>query len=79
MNPDSYIVTYLRTLTPGKWYPIQDLPRVIGLPGIAMAQREQILLPEFEVIIGRLYATFKIVRTQTEAMNIIQKIQKKAI
>ncbi len=72
----SYTADYLKTLTPGKWYYISELPRVIGIPGIATAHREQILLPEYEIIIGRYYATFKIVRTQTEAMRIIDRIQK---
>ena len=73
-NP--YIETYLRELTPGTWYPIADLPRVIGIPGITDAARQQILLPDYEIIIGRLFSTFKIVRTKTEALRIIDRIEK---
>jgi hypothetical protein len=75
-NTKPFIQTYLRDLTPGQWYPISDLPRVIGIPGISDAARQQILMPEFEIIIGRLYSTFKIVRAKTETMNIIQRIER---
>jgi hypothetical protein len=71
-----YIETFLRQLTPGTWYPIASIPRVIGLAGIIDAARRQILLPEYEIIIGKFYATFKIVRAKTETMKIIERIEK---
>ncbi len=71
-----YIDSYLRNLTPGQWYPIADLPKVIGIPGITDAARQQILLPDFEIIIGRLFSTFKVVRVKPEAMRIIERIER---
>ncbi len=70
----NYTEDYLRKLTPGKWYKIADLPRVIGMAGIANACAKQILKPDFEIVLGRLGATFKIIRVQTETMRIIQRI-----
>jgi len=71
-----YIETMLRDLTPGTWYPIASLPRVIGLVGLIQAHRMQILLPDYEIIIGRLYSTFKVVRAKTAEMKIIERIEK---
>jgi hypothetical protein len=76
MENKPFVEQYLRQLQPGVWHEIRDLPRVIGMPGITDAARTQVLKPEFEIIIGRLYSTFKIVRTQPEAMRIIDRIKK---
>jgi len=65
MKQETYTEKYLLALTPGKWYQINRLPKIIGIPGISEAERSQILLPEYYIIIGRLYATFKIVRVKT--------------
>lgn len=69
MKPETYIEKYLLTRTPGKWYPINKLPKIIGLPGISEAERSQVLLPDYYIIIGRLYATFKIVRAKTSIIR----------
>jgi hypothetical protein len=69
MKTETYIEGYLLALTPGKWYSISELPRVIGLAGLSTAHRLQILLPDYEIIIGKYYATFKIVRTKIESIK----------
>ncbi len=75
-HPKPFVETFLRDLTPGTWYPIASLPRVIGIPGLADAARRQILMPDYEIIIGRLYSTFKIIRAKTQEMKIMERIEK---
>ena len=75
-KPLPYLNEYLLQLDKNTWYEIGSVPRVIGIRAIFEAAREQILKPEYEIQIGRLYATFRIVRTKTETIRIMERIQK---
>ena len=80
MKTETYIEQYLRELTPGEWYQIRELPKVIGMAGLSTAYRMQILLPEFEIIIGKYWATYKIVRTNVKTIKIMSDMnQSKAM
>lgn len=75
LNP-TYAEKWFRSLTPGEWYNIKMIPRVIGVNGLSTAAREQILKPDYEIVIGKYYATFKIVRAKTETLLIMERIEK---
>lgn len=79
MKNQEFIEQFLRKLTPGQWYDIRTIPRVIGLTGISDAVRKQILLPDYEILMGRLYASFKIIRVKTETLRIMERIEKRKI
>jgi len=76
MKQQPYVNTFLSQLTPGEWYPIASIPRVIGFIGLIHAAREQILLPDYEIIIGRLFSTYKIIRTTHKIINNPHQIPK---
>jgi hypothetical protein len=73
-KPENYTEIYLLSLTPGKWYQIRNVPDVIGLVGIVRASAEQPLLPDFRIQLGRLGATFKIIRMNKQRLILTQKI-----
>lgn len=76
MPQPTYTETYLRTLPLGVWHEIRTLPNVIGATGFFRAAADQILMPDYEIIIGRYYATFRIVRAKSETLKIMERIQK---
>jgi hypothetical protein len=72
----SYTDDYFRQLIPGEWYFIKDLPRMIGFSGFINALRDQILLPDFEIVVGKYYSTFKVIRTKAATMHAAEPISK---
>ena len=76
MKKKRFVEQYLLGLTPGQWNQIKDLPPVIGLAGFIDAARDQILMPKFEIVIGRYFSTFKIVRMKSEVIKPHTEIRK---
>lgn len=55
-----YYERYFRSLKPGIWHQIKDIPQNIGFVGFQVAMREQILMPDYKITMGHYCATFRI-------------------